>query len=297
MTADTLAGFLIAFLALAMIGIGLALRRSPAFGLVLLNRWVRWILFGVGAAFLLREWGISGRPYWALVPAFLLLWILVESVYTWLAVRALSLSEIPVYPNYREIAEEVRWPVSQRFLEVKEEIRALGFTVGNSLAADLGGGLRMRSLLYFDEGREIRLQVVFAPRAAGSPALFLIFSSAAADKRWVTDNVWLPFGSVFPADWRVERRPFTVSARRLLDRHRRNLAKWGAVPEPYGPDPVETLNAEQDALDRAGTDHGILVPRGQRPEFGKLTGDGRYRVWKQILLLNYLGRVGGRAVG
>jgi len=294
---EELVGYLILALALAMIWTTWKLRQVPAFGLILINRWVRWLLFGFGIAYLAREWELSGRPFWALAPSFLLLWILVESVYTWLAVKALSLSEMPVYPNYRETSDEVSWPVLPYFVGVKEEIRRLGFSREANLSADLGGSLRMRSLLYFSEDRKTRLQVVFAPRANGCPALFLIFSGQNEEKRWVTDNVWLPFGGVFPGNWTVSRYPFLHRAERLYRKHSQNLASWNAEPLPFGEEAVETLNAEQDELDRVSTDEGLLFPRGQRPECGKLTGDGKYRIWKQILLLNYLGRVGNRAVG
>ncbi len=294
---DLVVGYLIIALTLVLVGTAMKLRQVPAFGLVLLNRWVRWLLFGFGIAYLLREWGLSERPIWALAPSFLLVWILIESVYTWLAVKALSISEIPVYPNYRETSDEVAWPVLPYFVKVKEEIRGLGFSREANLSADLGGALKMRSLLYFSEDRKTRLQVVFAPRANGCPALFLVFSSKNGERRQVTDNVWLPFGGVFPEAWSVSRHPFARSARRLYEKHASNLKTWSVEPEAFAEDSVETLNAEQDELDRASIDGGILIPRGQRPEYGKLTGDGKYRVWKQILLLNYFGRVGTRVAG
>lgn len=294
---DSFAGYLVVGLSAAMIAASLRLRQAPAFPLVLLNRWLRWALFGFGVAYLLREWGGSERPYWALAPGAMLGWILVESVYTWMAVRALSLSAIPVYPDYRETSGEVKWPVAKAYVRVKDEIRDLGFRPEAHLAADLGGSLSMGSILYFNEDRTVRLQAIFAPRANGRPALFLVFACAAGESRWITDNVWLPFGGVFPASWSVDRRPFLFSAAKLFRRHQANLARWKAEPEPFEDDASDVLNDEQDTLDRVGTDRGILVPRGQRPEFGKLTGDGRYRIWKQILLLNYLGLVGRKESG
>ncbi len=293
---DVITGWLTVGLAVAFFASSAALRRGPVFALVLLNRWLRWLLFGFGLALLMRETGLSERPYWALAPALLLVWILLESIQTWLAVRALSLSEIAVYPSYRESNEEVRWPVAKSFLRIKEDLRALGFCVEKNLSADLGAGLTMRSFLGFDEKHHVRLQVIFAPRASGAPAVFTVFTSACGEKRWVTDNVWLPFGGVFPRDWSVERRPFQTSVRALYRRHLLNLEKWKADPAPFEGDLVDVLNAEQETLDRAATETGLLVPRRERPEFGKLTGDGRYHVWKQILLLNYLGLVGGRLV-
>ena len=35
---------------------------------------------------------------------------------------------------------------------------------------------------------------------------------------------------------------------------------------------------------------GFLHPHPEREDFGKITHEGRYRVWKEIWMLNYLGR-------
>ncbi|MGE9291760.1 MAG: hypothetical protein ACQKBT_12250, partial [Puniceicoccales bacterium] len=120
---DLIAGYGVMGLAAVLFVVSYRIRRAPTFPLVLLARWLRWTLFGMGMAYLLREWGISGRPYWSLAPTFLLLWILVESIYAWLAVRALSLSNLPVFPTYRVSAREVNWPVEASYLKVKNEIR------------------------------------------------------------------------------------------------------------------------------------------------------------------------------
>jgi len=290
---DALVGYVIIVLGLGLFLLSWRNRRLPSFPLVLLSRWLRWTLFGLGMAYLLREWGGSTRPYWALAPSFLLLWMLVESIYAWLAVRALSVSNLPVFPHYREDSAGVSWPIEKSYVRVKEKIRELGFIRRHELVADLGEQVTMRSLLYTDEPGRIRLQVIFVPRATGRPALFFILTSKSGTRRLATDNVWLPFGGVFPEDWRVDRRPFIRSLDLLLKRHRRTLAKEGFEAEAFSEDLVEELNDEQEVLDHVSTERGILVPRAQRREYGKLTGDGRYRVWKQILLLNYFGRVGG----
>ncbi len=294
---DQLAAYLVMALAGGMLYLSARIRRNPTFPLIVLNRWLRWILFGMGMALLLRDWGGATRPYWALAPTFLLLWILVESIYAWLAVRALSVSNLPVFPQYRASSGEVNWPVESSYVRIKEELRELGFIQREKLSANLGDRMVLPSLLYTDEPKRIRLQVILAPRATGRPALFFVFTSKSGEKRWTTDNVWLPFGGVVPAQWHVDRKPFISSPKVLLKRHHRTLKEAGAELEPYQEDLIEELNGEQEILDRESTERGILVPRRQRPEFGKLTGDGRYRVWKQILLLNYFGRVGRKDVG
>ena len=288
---NDIAGYLIIGLGMAQLFVSYRVRLNPVFALVLLSRWVRWILFGLGMAYLAREWVGSTRAYWSLAPMFLLLWILLESIYAWLAVKALSLSNLPVFPNYRSSSGDIGWPVEKGYLAAKDEIKRLGFSLREKMKASLGPQMDLQSALYLDESETIRLQVVFAPRATGRPALFFILSSKSEECRWATDNVWLPFGGVFPENWKVDRNPFTRRLKSLFKKHLRTIAKEGATLEKFNEDLVDELNDEQDKLDKESTERGVLFPRRQRPEFGKLTVDGRYRVWKQILLLNYLGRI------
>jgi hypothetical protein len=46
----------------------------------------------------------------------------------------------------------------------------------------------------------------------------------------------------------------------------------------------------QHELDRLNTELGFLHPHAEREDLGKFTHEGRYRVWKEIWMLNYLGR-------
>ena len=53
-------------------------------------RWLRWLLFALGGAFLLIEWDASTRPFWVLALVLFLAWFLVETAYNWLAISALK---------------------------------------------------------------------------------------------------------------------------------------------------------------------------------------------------------------
>jgi hypothetical protein len=43
-------------------------------------------------------------------------------------------------------------------------------------------------------------------------------------------------------------------------------------------------------LEYVNTELGFLSPHHDREDYGKMTYEGRYRVWKEIWLLNYFGR-------
>ncbi len=59
---------------------------------------------------------------------------------------------------------------------------------------------------------------------------------------------------------------------------------------PLTVDPMADLNDTQRELDRINTELGFLNPRAVREDHGKISSEGRYRVWKEIWMLNYLGR-------
>jgi hypothetical protein len=116
-------------------------------------------------------------------------------------------------------------------------------------------------------------------------------SSVAADGlRIVTDNLYIPFGGFYPENWLVERRPWSRSLPRLLPRHRRRLSALQAPIAPLSTEPLADLNSTQHELDRLNTELGFLNPHNVREDHGKITQEGRYRVWKEIWMLNYLGR-------
>jgi hypothetical protein len=108
--------------------------------------------------------------------------------------------------------------------------------------------------------------------------------------RYLTDNLYIPFAGFYPENWFVERAPWRRSLPRLIQRHRARLERVGAAVVPFETDPLADQNAVQSELDQLNTELGFLHPRSEREDLGKFTAEGRYRVWKEIWMLNYLGR-------
>ena len=113
---------------------------------------------------------------------------------------------------------------------------------------------------------------------------------ACHGRRFVTDNLYVPFAGFYPEHWFVERAPWRRSLPRLLARHEARLAQADATPVAFTLDPLTDFNASQHELDRLNTELGFLHPQPQREDLGKITHEGRYRVWKEFWTLNYLGR-------
>ena len=259
--------------------------------LAIADRWLRWLIFSFGAAHFCLFLELVNRPYWVLVAAFFFIWFLGETLYHWLAISALSVSPLPLFPRYAINSSGEEWPVQSRLLKVREWLRAQGLRQVQALKAEVGGGLYLRVSIYQDAASTLRVQVTFLPQNNGAIGLcYTLTSITDAGERYITDNLTVPFAGFYPENWFVERRPWSRSLARLLERHRARLLAAKVTAVSLSTEPLNDLNFAQNELDRLNTELGFLHPHPEREDFGKITHEGRYRVWKEIWMLNYLGR-------
>jgi hypothetical protein len=252
-------------------------------------RWLRWLTFGLVTAHLCVDFNLINRPFWVLAAVFMLLWFLGETLYNWLSIQALSVSPLPLFPRYVVNPGGEEWPTLPRLLRVREWLRAQGFKHVQALKAEIGAGIYLRVSVYQDAEAKTRVQATFLPQGSGMVAVCYTLVSVTADgSRYVTDNFYIPFAGFYPENWFVARQPWCRTLSRLLKRHRQRLAHETVVP--FAADPASDLNTQQHELDHLNTRLGFLNPQAEREEFGKITQAGRYRVWKEIWMLNYLGR-------
>lgn len=257
--------------------------------LAIFVRWLRWLVFGMGAAQICVDFNLINRPFAVLAVVFMLIWFLGETFYNWLGIQALSVSPLPLFPRYAVNASGEEWPTLPRLLKVRDWLRAQGFKQVQALKAEIGGGVYLRSSVYQDADARIRVQITFLPQASGMVGVcYSLVSHTVDGQRIVTDNFYIPFAGFYPENWFVERLPWRRSLPKLLGRHRERLV--GDTTVAFENDPLADLNAQQHELDQLNTQLGFLNPHNEREEFGKITQAGRYRVWKEIWMLNYLGR-------
>lgn len=158
------------------------------------DRWMRWLIFTFGMAQMCREFQLIDRPYWVLAGAAFLLWFLGETLYNWLAISALSLSPLPLFPRYVPNQSGEEWPVQPRLLKIRDWLRAQGFRQTQALKAEIGGGVFLRVSVYQDVEAKIRVQITFIPQANGAISVCYALTSLTADgTRTVTDNLYIPF--------------------------------------------------------------------------------------------------------
>jgi len=279
----------------AALGLSLVLvqinQRAASPVLSIVDRWCRWIGFALGAALVCRTFELIDRPFWVQAAAFFLVWFLGETLYNWLHVSAISVSPQPLFPRYVLNQSGEEWPVQPRLLRIRGWLRDQGFHQVQALKAELGTGIYLRVSVYEDAGAQVRVQITFLPQANGAIVVCYDLTSVTADgRRVVTDNHYIPFAGFYPENWLVERRPWARSLPRLLRRHRARLAALQAPVVPPAAEPLAEINATQHELDRLNTELGFLNPHHQRDDYGKISQEGRYRVWKEIWMLNYLGR-------
>ncbi len=264
-------------------------RASPV--LAIFNRWLRWLIFGFGLAKITLDFGWSDRPYWVLSAVFLLGYSLIETVYRWLEIKAVSLSPIPLFPRFAVNSSGDEWPTQPRLLKERDWLRQTGFKSVQSLRAEIAPSIYLRMSVYERLEGNVRVQILFLPQPGGNIVMCASFLSQTEDgTRYVTDNLYLPFAGFYPENWLVDRNPWRRSLSSLLRRHEARLALESEALRTWEIEPLADLNAQQHALEQVNTELGFLFPHHEREEYGKMTSEGRYRVWKEAWSLNYFGR-------
>jgi hypothetical protein len=289
-TQSTFQFILFGVAALAVLLSHIGLRKGiPIF--TVLGRWLRWILFAGLFSYFLKALEISFRPDWVHFITGFTLWFILETGYYWLAIKALSRSDMPLFPNFKLNADGDEWPADPLLIEVREWLRNVEFTRLSALKAELFEETFLRASIYESADKLTRLQILFIPkRKGGATACYTLSTNGENGRRLVTDNLFLPFGGYYPEAWNIVRKPLIGSLKRLLKLHRLRLINNTLKPIPFEDTPLEELNDQQRILERLNFENGFLNPRQFQAEVGKISYDGRYRLWKEMWLLAYLGK-------
>ncbi|MGB0743438.1 MAG: hypothetical protein ACPGSB_02830 [Opitutales bacterium] len=259
--------------------------------LQVLSRWIRWLLFAALFAFFLHLFELSFRPDWVHFLTGLAVWFVLETGYNWLAIKTLSRSDLPLFPTFSENTDGDEWPADKKFIDIKDWLKSEGYTRNGALKAELFEGTHLRASVYESSDGLTRIQILFLPkRQGGSVASYTIQTRGSDGERVITDNQFLPYGGYYPENWQLARKPLVGSLKRLLSLHQRRVLKSGIQLAPIDSNALEDINEQQRILERLNTETGFLVPRPQQEEEGKITYEGRYRLWKEMWLLAYLGR-------
>lgn len=263
--------------------------------LYIVNRWMRWFIFAFAIAAAAQQFGWSHRPFWVLAAMAFLGWFLLETLYNWVEVCAVSKGPIPLFPRFRKNAEGDEWPADKKFILLRDWLRSTGFKKLESMKADLIQDYVIRSSVYQDEQGLVRLQVIFFPQGFSAHQVsYVLITKTLEGERVITSNLTMPFGGFYPDKWFIVRKPLMRNLDKLLRFHRRRLIREGANVQVWEDDaPLEDLNRQQTKLEIANLQSGYLLPQEFQEEHGKLSFDGRYRLWKEHWLINYFGATVG----
>ncbi len=259
--------------------------------LALISRWLRWGLFAGLFAYILRYFNISYRPDWVHFITGLAVWFLIETGYYWIAIKALNRSQMPLFPNFKINTDGDEWPADPQLIEVRTQLRKENFKSLTALKAELFENMFLRASIYQSEDQLTRVQILFIPkRQGGAIACYTLSTNVEKNRRLITDNFFLPFGGYYPEGWNIARRPLIGTFKRLLKLHRRRILESDLQAVPVENDPLEELNTQQRILERFNLEIGFLNPIQHQEEVGKISCDGRYRLWKEMWMLAYLGK-------
>ena len=257
----------------------------------LLTRWIRWILFGIFFSIFLNYFELSFRPDWLHFVTGLALWFILETSYNLVAIRALSTSDLPLFPQFYINVDGDEWPAEQRYIELREWLHAEDYTHLSSLKAKLFQGMCLRACIYQSIDTSTRIQILLMPSRRGETSASYTIRTYTESGEWViTDNLSLPYGGYYPAQWNMCRKPLIGSAHRLLLLHKKRLSKMMLIPVAIEDNAIEEINKQQSVLERINTDSGFLVPRHLHREQGKISPKGRYRLWKEMWIMAYFGK-------
>jgi hypothetical protein len=218
------------------------------------------------------------------------LWVLVEFAFNLLKVSAIRLSPLPLFPRYVVNSSGDEWPTQKRLLKIRDWLRDSRYAPVQALKAELGGGIWLRTSVHQNHDNPIRLHTRFVPQESGAITVcFSVATRTTGGRRYVTDNLYIPFGGFYPESWHVERAPWRRRLQDLVARHKARLARAGESLLAWDNSPIDDINQQQQQMEMINTELGYLLPHADREEYGKITPEGRFRVWKEAWLLDYLG--------
>lgn len=258
--------------------------------LAIFSRWTRWLFVSLLVAGGLHEFANTGYPFAVLALVSILAWFIVETSYNWLAISALSRSELPLFPKFEENETGEEWPSNKACIQIKDWLRQTGYKRKQALISHLGDMVLMRVSIYENADATIRLHVLFLPNQRGGSIVCLTCNSLThTGDTIVTDNIFLPFGGFYPENWDVERSPWTRSPARLLQRHKERIDAKAQQLMPFVLSPLEQTNSDQRTVEQINRDLGFLHKPAEQEDRGRLTTAGKARVWQEIWTLAYLG--------
>ena len=249
-------------------------------------RWMYWASISSLFSFALVYFELSSRPFWLHFITGAALWFFFETSYNWLAIRVLSSNDQSIFPQYKDNHQGTVYPADRKFIRTRDWLSNQGFNKLTALTAEIFEGYQLKTFTYQSEDRCTRIQIYYVPSTrSGIKEYFSIISRDEDGFLWLSENLTYPFGGYYPCHWRVTRSPLSGSIHSLLKKHKLNVSQSNAKLVPFVSTVLEEVNSMQTELKNFNQKAGYLTPQN---EF-KISQEGRYRIWKEMWLIAYLG--------
>ena len=256
----------------------------------LISHWIRWLTFACAFSLILTFFEWSSRPDWVHFISGLAVWFILETLYYKLSIHLLNISEMELFPKYKNDTDDNLWPINKRVLKIKELLRKEGFKSEETLKAQIVAHLTIRQAVFFNEDQTIRLNVLFIPNAKNEVQLFYSLFSFKSDGEYlITDNQNMPFGGFYPDHWTVNRFPVCHSLKKLLKKHQEAMKTAHGTWSQFEGDIQTKTNRLQLELEQKNREMGFLNEPNQEDTL-QISSEGCFRIWTEMWMLAYLGK-------
>ena len=256
----------------------------------LISHWIRWLTFACAFSLMLTffEWSI--RPDWVHFISGLAVWFILETLYYKLSIHLLNISEMELFPRYKNDTGDNLWPINKRVLKIKELLRKEGFKSEKTLKAQIVSHLTIRQAVFFNKDQTIRLNISFIPNAKSEIQLFYSLFSLKSDCEYlITDNQNMPYGGFYPDHWTVNRFPVCHSLKKLLKKHQDLMKNAHGTWSQFEGDIRTKTNRLQLELEQINRKKGFLNELNQE-DTHQISSEGCFRIWIEMWMLAYLGK-------
>lgn len=251
-------------------------------------RWLTCSLNTYFLAYLFKTLTESDRPFWLLWVTFLVSWITCDSIILWVFINKYSSMNMPFTGKYSPVFGNTPyiWPLRAKYIEWKNWLEKEGFVFKKLLWFKDPYEEKTLSLLYLNEDNTCLLQILwFVSKKNQLAPLCFVYSRGENGKQYITSNSPLPFVDFLPKDWEVASRPLVQTPSALYFLHkkieRNTLMKWDEV------ELSSFLNQNQALIESSGVENGFMHQLKDREQYGLLTKEGCYSLWKTTLSLKY----------
>jgi hypothetical protein len=256
----------------------------------LFSHWARWLTFACAFSLMLTYFEWSNRADWVHFISGLAAWFILETLYYKISIHMLNISEMDLFPKYKNDTNENLWPINKEVFKIKDLLSEEGFKEEETLKAEIIAHLVIRQAVFLDEARKVRLNVLFIPNAKNEIKLFYsLFSHKTSGEYLLTDNQNMPFGGYYPDHWTVNRYPISHSLKKLLKKHREAMSESEEEWSEVEGDIRTKTNRLQWELEKKNREMGFLN-EPNREDKQQISSEGCFRIWIEMWLLAYFGK-------